>query len=36
MRQRLSFYRNDKDGWVSDAADLITYPDELSKSGDFS
>jgi len=30
MRQRLRFYRNDKDSWVSDAADLITYPDESS------
>ncbi|MBN9641484.1 MAG: hypothetical protein J0I68_23300 [Achromobacter sp.] len=31
MRQRLGVYRNDKDGWVSDAADLITYPDEVSE-----
>lgn len=28
LRQRLCGYRNDKDGWVSEAADLITYPDE--------
>lgn len=30
MRQRLDLYRHDKDGWVSDAADLVTYPDALS------
>lgn len=33
-RRRLGFYRKDKEGWVSDAADLITYPDEGSKEGE--
>ena len=31
MRQRLFAYRQDKDAWVSDAADLITYPDEFAE-----
>lgn len=30
MRQQLGVYRDDRDGWVSDAADLVTYPDEFS------